>query len=417
MRLSRKLSLGMLAGAVVATVGLVSPSASVAADSVTVGSQSRTLNGTNVRRATDYLVKYTPAFGTSTRTNQYGFEAKVVDGKITKVVDGVGNMAIPSNGFVLSGHGSSRLWLRNNAKVGVSVSGGSTSTSPAPAPAPAPSEPAPAPSEPAPAPTGEINTAYEKAVAADAPTTLLQRNKVVLGSGSDGQIVGGTPASATLPNGDPAYAFNGAGQHLSFASRGAFSIPTTGRLTVEYWIRPDVLQFPDSESSGYVYILGKGDSNKHEWYGRMYNKDNSESRPNRISGYAFNPAGGLGAGSYFQDPVTAGQWIHVALVYNTKDTSSAYPTGYVKIFKNGVLRDTDALDGYDIKPVAGSAPLRIGTGYLNSFFKGAVGNVAFYDKGSSARAACPLTTTPCEVPRPARTRTTPADLRRGCPVL
>jgi hypothetical protein len=221
-------------------------------------------------------------------------------------------------------------------------------------------------------------------VAADAPTAFLQRNKVVLGSGSEGQIVGGTPASTTLPNGDPAYAFNGAGQHLSFASRGAFSIPTTGRLTVEYWIRPDALQFPDSESSGYVYILGKGGSNAHEWYGRMYNKDNSEGRPNRISGYAFNPNGGLGAGSYFQDTVTAGQWIHVALVFNMKDTSSAYPTGYVKIFKNGVLRDTDSLKGYDIVPKAGSAPLRIGTGYLNSYFKGAVGDVAFYDKELSA---------------------------------
>ena len=98
-------------GAVVATLGLVSPSASVAADSVTVGTQSHVLNGTNVARSTDYLVKYTPAFGTSTKTNQYGFEATVVDGKVTKIADGVGNMAIPTNGFVLSGHGTSRTWL------------------------------------------------------------------------------------------------------------------------------------------------------------------------------------------------------------------------------------------------------------------------------------------------------------------
>ena len=116
----------------------------------------------------------------------------------------------------------------------------------------------------------------------------------------------------------------------------------------------------------------------------MYNKDNPEGRPNRISGYAFNPQGGLGAGSYFQDTVTAGQWIHVALVFNTKDTSSSYPTGYVKIFKNGVLRDRTALKSYDIVPQAGSSPLRIGTGYLNSFFKGAVGDVAFYDKELSS---------------------------------
>jgi hypothetical protein len=34
------------------------------------------------------------------------------------------------------------------------------------------------------------------------------------------------------------------------------------------------------------------------------------ARPNRISGYRFNLTGGPGAGSYLQDPVTAGQWIH-----------------------------------------------------------------------------------------------------------
>ena len=377
MRFHRKISLGLLAGAVVATVGLVAPTASVAADSVTVGSQSRTLNGKNIKRATDYLVKYTPAYGSSTRTNQYGFEAKVRAGKITKVVDGVGNMRIPADGFVLSGHGTSRAWLRANAKVGVTVSGGSTSTTPAPSPAP---EPAP---DPAPTST-DLDTAYEKAVAADAPTALLQRNKVVIGSASAGEAVGGTPAATTLPNGDPAFAFNGNGQYLKFANNSAYSIPTTGRLTVEYWIRPDALQFSDSESSGYVYILGKGDPNQHEWYARMYNKDNSESRPNRISGYAFNPTGGLGAGSYFQDTVVAGQWIHVALVYNTKDTSSSYPSGYVKIFKNGVLRDTDSLQGYNIVPKAGSSPFRVGTGYLNSFFEGAVGNVAFYNKELSS---------------------------------
>ena len=233
---------------------------------------------------------------------------------------------------------------------------------------------------PAVAGAGAIDSRYERAVAADKPSAFLQRNKVVLGKGRAGSIVGGTPATTRLPNGDPAFAFDGRGEYLSFASRGAFSIPTTGRLTVEYWIRPDTLQFPDSESSGYVYILGKGAPDSHEWYGRMYNKSNSENRPNRISGYAFNTSGGLGAGSYFEDPVSAGKWIHVALVFNTKRTSSSYPTGYVKIFKNGKLRDTDSLKGYNIVPKATSAPLRIGTGYLGSYFKGAIGNVAFYNK-------------------------------------
>jgi hypothetical protein len=37
----------------------------------------------------------------------------------------------------------------------------------------------------------------------------------------------------------------------------------------------------------------------------MYQDGNRENRANRISFYSFNLTGGLGAGSYFQDPVTS----------------------------------------------------------------------------------------------------------------
>ena len=89
--------------------------------SVTIGTQTRALNGTNVARLSNYLVLYTPAYGASTKTNVYGYEAAVVGGKVTKVANGVGTMAIPSNGYVLSGHGTSRTWLSTYAKVGVTV--------------------------------------------------------------------------------------------------------------------------------------------------------------------------------------------------------------------------------------------------------------------------------------------------------
>jgi hypothetical protein len=116
----------------------------------------------------------------------------------------------------------------------------------------------------------------------------------------------------------------------------------------------------------------------------MYSYSNQENRPNRISGYAFNPAGGLGAGSYFQDVVRPHRWIHVTLVVNANARSSRYPMGYTRIYKNGVLRDTDSLADYGIVPRSGSAPLRIGTGYLQSFFQGAIGDVAFYNHELSA---------------------------------
>ena len=86
-----------------------------------MGTQTRTLNGTNVYRSSNYLVRYTPAKGARTGTNQYGTEVSVVDGKVTKVEVSIGNMIIPTNGYVLSGHGTSGTWLKTYATVGQAV--------------------------------------------------------------------------------------------------------------------------------------------------------------------------------------------------------------------------------------------------------------------------------------------------------
>ena len=211
----------------------------------------------------------------------------------------------------------------------------------------------------------------------DRPWALLRGVRDVTGRGRQGAAVG-RPVLTRMPNGDPAYKFDGTRQYLRFASRPAFQVPPTGVLTVEFWMRPDRLQFRHTEGSGYVYVLGKGRPGAHEWYARMYSRRNAESRPNRISGYAFNRSGGLGAGSYFQDRVRRRGWIHVALVVNSRYRSKRYPLGYTRIYKNGRLRDTDSLADYRIHPRSGPAPLRIGTGYLGSYFQGAVGDVAFY---------------------------------------
>lgn len=110
------------------------PPPPTAASSVTVGGNTLALTGTDVARTKDALIRYTPAKGATTGTNQYGFEAAVVGGKVTVIQNAVGNMAIPSNGFVLSGHGTAKTWLQANAKVGVTVvlntSGGGTAPAP-----------------------------------------------------------------------------------------------------------------------------------------------------------------------------------------------------------------------------------------------------------------------------------------------
>jgi peptidoglycan/xylan/chitin deacetylase (PgdA/CDA1 family) len=91
------------------------------ASSVTINGNTRAITGTNIYRSADSLILYTPAKGATTGANAYGAEVAVVNGVVVKVENGVGNMAIPSNGYVLSGHGTSRTWLVANATMNAPV--------------------------------------------------------------------------------------------------------------------------------------------------------------------------------------------------------------------------------------------------------------------------------------------------------
>ncbi len=190
---------------------------------------------------------------------------------------------------------------------------------------------------------------------------------------------GSSPFKTTMPNGDVATAFNGVSEYLELASSRLFSVPAGGALTIEAWIRPDTLEFPADEGSGYVHWAGKGAPGQQEYVMRMYSLTNSESRPSRISGYVFDPQGGLGSGSYFQDTVRVGEWIHVASVIDTSVNPAV-----ISLYKNGVLRKTTPLSQFNVVPVPGDAPLRIATRDFGSFFQGAIGKFALYQRALTA---------------------------------
>jgi hypothetical protein len=234
-------------------------------------------------------------------------------------------------------------------------------------------------------------TTYDNLVLSDSTVAYWSPDPTdrvdLTGGGRNLTAAGGVPGLASMPGGgnDTAAVLDGTDDYLQAADDDIFSVPATGILTVECWMRPDTLDYSHTESSSegqYVNWLGKGTSSgssgNQEWHFRMYNQTGSV-RPNRISGYAFNPVGGLGAGSYFQDTVVAGDWIHVALTIDTINLGGD-GWGTTKLYKNGVLRDTDSLGGsYNITPVNGNAPLRIGTTTGSSFFQGAVGKIAVYN--------------------------------------
>lgn len=230
---------------------------------------------------------------------------------------------------------------------------------------------------------------YDAMVLADHPVLFLDMSTPnrgqdidLSGHHHDGTYYSdGTSIDTTeMPNGDYAAEFNGLGQYLEVPSSPALSVPTTGTLTIEAWIDPRTLEFPREEGTGYVNLLGKAVTDNDEYQIRMYSLTNNEtpSRPNRISGYAFNLSGGEGSGSYFQDPIIANQWIMVDVTIS-ENRSVQYPFGYVSIYKNGNLRETVGLNQFNVTPQMGDAPLRVGTTNFDSFFEGAIGKVAIYN--------------------------------------
>jgi len=199
--------------------------------------------------------------------------------------------------------------------------------------------------------------------------------------------------NAAPQKGDVYLRFTGDDSYVEIASIADYSIATAGALSVAAWIRPDVLNFPRWERTRYVHWLGKGESGRQEWTFRMYNRDHTEEhppRPNRISFYTFNSDGRLGVGSHFQDALDAGDWIFVAGV---ADSTRTY------IYRDGHYRKCDTYRGpsagpcpihyqpppndnlqLEIDPTAGSAPLRLGTRDLNSFFAGGLSRVRIWNR-------------------------------------
>jgi hypothetical protein len=180
-----------------------------------------------------------------------------------------------------------------------------------------------------------------------------------------------------IPN-DPntAVDFPGAA-YVEIPAGGSFDIGGGG-LTVEAWLRPDRLDFPGETSEPHVHWLGKGETGRMEWGFRFYTK--ASYRPNRISAYVWNAAGKEGAGAYFQEPVVAGQWIHVVAVYQPPG-----PGAGVQIYRNGVFKkgppDPPTLySSYDITITPGTAPVRLGTRNMTSFLIGALDEVVIYPR-------------------------------------
>lgn len=192
-----------------------------------------------------------------------------------------------------------------------------------------------------------------------------------------------------------AWGYDGVGAYAEIADHANFSVNTTGYLTICVWVKPvgtslngaGELLYANTEGSGYVHWMGKGNlsgaSGNREWAFRIYSANNTEGRHNRMSFYIWPYDGGLGPGSYTQDTLTNGGWIHFVAVVSK-------PEHKIWLYKNGVLRDSDtfgpgntyAIPDGDLRN--GNASIKIGTRDGGSFFKGSIDNLYVYNRKLTA---------------------------------
>src|SRR5262245_12000074 len=156
----------------------------------------------------------------------------------------------------------------------------------------------------------KLSTGYSQKVLAKHPVAYWRLGEPkgptaadATGSGNDGTYHG-TPTyrepGAISHDPDTSVELDGRDSYIEIPDHKDFSVPASGQgLTVEVWLRPHVLTFPGETSDPHIHWVGKGGPGEYEWGFRFYSR--RSSRPNRISTYVWNPAGGLGAGAYFQD--------------------------------------------------------------------------------------------------------------------
>jgi hypothetical protein len=257
--------------------------------------------------------------------------------------------------------------------------------------------------------TVSSTTTYDSEVLADTPVAYWRMSggtseADLTPNNHTGTYLNGPLPTVQMPNGESVVKFSGTAQvpqYLSVPDHDAFSIPTTGELTWEVWIRPDPsLQFPYANYSDFI---GKCQnySPTCEWEGRMYNTtvQSEPDRCNRISAYVFNnqPLPGdqylFGSAADWQ-PVCGqmqpNRWYHVVGRYttlNSQNCTDTSPPGSIDIWVNGVKwsrsahHPTGCMSQYNVTPTASTSGVRIGTMANNElWFHGAIGKVAIYDK-------------------------------------
>ncbi len=191
---------------------------------------------------------------------------------------------------------------------------------------------------------------------------------------NNGIVSGASWISSSSQLSSGSFNFDGINDKITVNDSNSLSPSITNQFTISTWVKFSDNSFVGEGSTrDYVNFLGKGMANNHEYTFRQFNSS-SQNGNNRISFSLYNLAGTTKANVGFNEPIVEGQWIHLLAVYNGNE---------LKIWKNGVLKDTDAVNT-QVSLGNGIAPLNLGTRDGNKYFKGSFDELMIYDRALTA---------------------------------
>src|SRR3989344_1417002 len=167
-------------------------------------------------------------------------------------------------------------------------------------------------------------------------------------SNNNGTVSGASFNRAGGRDADGAFEFDGSNDKISVRDNNALSPSTRNALTISTWVRFDKTEFVgEGSQKDYINFLGKGQSGSHEYTFRYYNSS-SRNNANKISFSLYNLDGGYGTTVSVQEPINRGEWVHLVATYDGAN---------VKLFKNGILKDSISARNVGVVPGNGRAPL------------------------------------------------------------
>lgn len=194
------------------------------------------------------------------------------------------------------------------------------------------------------------------------------------GNRNHGRVYGATWNSKGGKGGDGAFEFLSSKNSINVDDSDSLSPSTFGQnFTISFWVKFDKTVFVgEGSKKDYINFLGKGNSDDgQEFVFRYFNSSNSEGKDNRISFYAFNQEGLLGAGSYVQEKIIDKEWIYLTGVINGT---------HIKIYKNGVLVNSNPLSEYNISMKNTKSDFYIGKTIGKDYFKGSIDELRIYNR-------------------------------------